>query len=84
MSRQEVNVHYVDVLPMLGLALVCLWHRLTGGSVWELCESAVLTMTGHFRSRPDPAVEAALRVAFADLDRDLAATLGDRRHGCGG
>jgi len=63
---------------MLGLALVFLWLRLTGVSLRELFAHAALTVTGYLRPRPDPAVEHALRAAFADLDRDLAEILGDR------
>jgi hypothetical protein len=63
---------------MLGLALVFRWLRLTRVSVRELCADAALTVTGYLRRRPDPAVEHALRAAFADLDRDLAGILGDR------
>jgi hypothetical protein len=78
MSRHVLSVHYVDVLPMLGLAMVFLWLRLIGVSVRERCAHAALTVTGYLRPRPDPAVERALRTAFADLDRDLAEILGDR------
>ena len=78
MSRHVLSVHYVDVLPMLGLALIFLWLRLAGVSVRELCAQAVLTVTGYLRPRPDPAVEHALRAAFAEFDRDLAGILGDR------
>jgi hypothetical protein len=78
MSRYALSVRYIDVLPMLGLALVFLWLRLTGISVRELCAHAALTVTGYLRPRPAPALERALRTAFADLDRDLAAILGDR------
>jgi hypothetical protein len=78
MSRRLFSVHYVDVLPKLGLALIFLWPRLFGVSVRELCGNAALTVTGYLRPRPDPAVEHALRTAFADLDRDLAEILGDR------
>ena len=78
MSRHDFNVHYVDVLAMLGLALAFVWLRLIGVSVRELCANVVLTVTGYLRPRPDPAVESGLRAAFADLDRDLAEILGDR------
>ena len=78
MSRHVLSVHYVDVLPMLGLALVFLWLRLIRVSVRGLCANAALTVTGYLRPRPDPAIEEALRTAFADLDRDLARILGDR------
>ena len=63
---------------MLGLALFFLWLCLTGFSVRDLCASTALTVTGYLRPRPDPAVERALRAAFAELDRDLAGILGDR------
>ena len=76
MTRHVPSVRYVDVLPMLGLGLVFLWLCLTGVSVRELCASAALTVTGYLRPRPDPAVERALRAAFAELDRDLAGILG--------
>jgi hypothetical protein len=78
MSRHVLSVHYVDVLPMLGLALVFLWLWLSGVSVRELCADAALTVTGYLRPRPDPAAEHALRAAFTELDRDLAEILGDR------
>jgi hypothetical protein len=78
MSRYVPSVRYVDVLPMLGLALFFLWLCLSGFSVRDLCASAALTVTGYLRPRPDPAVERALRAAFAELDRDLAGILGDR------
>jgi hypothetical protein len=76
MTRHVLSVRYVDVLPMLGLGLVFPWLWLTGVSVRELCASAALTVTGYLRPRPDPAVERALRAAFAELDRDLAGILG--------
>ena len=78
MPRHVPSVRYVDVLPMLGLGLVLLWLWLSGVSVRELCASAALTVTGYLRRPPDPAVERALRAAFAEFDRDLAEILGDR------
>jgi hypothetical protein len=39
---------------------------------------AVHTVFGHLRRRPDPACESALRAAFAELDAELAAILGNR------
>jgi hypothetical protein len=80
MSRHAHLVNYVDLLPMLGAALVFLWIRLVGVSVREHCAQAMLTVTGHLRRRPARAVEYALRAAFAELDRDLVALLGDRAH----
>jgi hypothetical protein len=78
MARQMFSVHYVDVLLMLGLALVFLWLRFIGVSVRALFANATLTVTGYLRPRPNPAVEDALRTAFAELDRDLARILGVR------
>ena len=77
MSRHGPSVRSVDV-PMLGLGLVLFWGRLTGVCVRGVCASAALTVTGYLRPRPDPAIERALRAAFAELDRDLAGILGDR------
>ena len=39
---------------------------------------AALTVSGHLRRRPDPACESALRVAFAELDAELAVILRNR------
>ena len=78
MLQHVISVHYVDVLPMLGIALVFLWLRLTGVSIRERFAAAALTVTGYLRPRPDPVVEHALRTAFTDLDRELATILGDR------
>jgi hypothetical protein len=78
MARHMFSVHYVDVLLMLGLALMFLWLRFIGVSVRALFANATLTVTGYLRPRPNPAVEETLRTAFADLDRDLARILGDR------
>ena len=78
MLRNAVVVHYAGVVPMLGLAMVFLWFRLTGVGVRDLCMQLVLTVGGYLRPRPDPTVENALRTAFTDLDRQLTALLGDR------
>jgi hypothetical protein len=78
MSRHVIHANYVEVLPMLSAAMIVLWLMLIGGSVRQRCARAMLTVTGYLRPRPDRAVEDALRAAFAELDRDLAALLGDR------
>jgi len=36
---------------------------------------AITCLTGYLRPRPEPRLEASLRKAFAELDRDLAAIL---------
>jgi hypothetical protein len=78
MLRHVFSVHYVDGLPMLGLALVLLWLRLTAVSIRRLLGYAALTITGYLRPRPDPVIEHRLRTTFTDLDRKLASILGDR------
>ena len=78
MSRHVLHVNYVDGLPMIGAAVIFLWLMLSGGGVRHRCAQAVLTITGYLRPRPARSVEEALRAAFAELDRDLAALLGDR------
>jgi hypothetical protein len=79
MSRHVLHANYADVLPMLGAAMVLLLL-----SVRERCAQAMLTVTGYFRPRPARVVENALRAAFAELDRDLAALLGDPARRPGG
>lgn len=78
MSRHALHVNYVDGLPMIGAAVIFLWLMLSGVSLRHWCAQAVLTVTGYLRPRPARSVEEALRAAFAELDRDLAALLGDR------
>lgn len=75
MSR---HVPYLDSLTMLGVAVALLWVRVIGGSVKQAGADAALTVTGYLRPRPDPVLEDTLRTALADLDRELAAVLGDR------
>jgi hypothetical protein len=77
MSRHAL-VNYADVLPMLGAAMLLLWLLLARVSVRQRCAQAMLTVTGYFRPRPPRAMENALRAAFAELDKDIAALLGDR------
>lgn len=78
MPQHVFTLRYVEVLLMLGLALIFLWLRLTGVSVREILAQAALTVTGYLRPRPDPAAEHALRTAFTDLDKELMEILGDR------
>jgi hypothetical protein len=78
MSRPMFTFHYVDVLPLLGLAFVFLWLRLIGVCFRELFAQGALTVTGYLRRPPNPAAERALRTAFATIDRELAEILGDR------
>jgi len=78
MSRPVLHVNYVDVLPVLGAVMALSWLRLARVSVPQWCAQAALTITGHLRPRPPRSVEHALQTAFAELDKDLAALLGDR------
>jgi hypothetical protein len=47
-------------------------------SFGDFLAHAVHTVSGYLRRRPDPACESALRAAFAELDAELAAILGNR------
>jgi hypothetical protein len=47
-------------------------------SFGDFLAHAADTVSGYFRRRPDPACERALRAAFAELDAELAAILGNR------
>jgi hypothetical protein len=47
-------------------------------SFGDFLAHAVHTVSGHFMRGPDPACESALRTAFAELDAELAAILGNR------
>lgn len=78
MSRHDLHVNYVEVLPMLGAVILSPWRALARVSVRQWSVQAVLTITGYLRPRPARSVEDALRAAFAELDRDLVTLLGDR------
>jgi hypothetical protein len=78
LSRHVLHMNYVDVLPVLGAAITFLWITFVRVSGRQRCAQAALTITGYLRPRPARSVEDALRAAFAELDRDLAALLGDR------
>jgi len=78
MSRHALDVDHVEVLLMLGLALLFLWFRLMRFSPRVRFEHMALTVAGHLRRRPDPVMEQALRSAFAEFDRELSLILGDQ------
>jgi hypothetical protein len=78
MSRRVLHENYADMLPMLGATLTFLWLNLARVGVRQRCAQAMLTVTGHLRPRPARSAEYALGAAFAELDKDLAALLGDR------
>jgi hypothetical protein len=72
------NHHYTGVSVMFGAGLLMLWLLLAGYNIRDLSARALLSLTGHFRTRPDPWLESALRKAFADFDRELSAILRER------
>jgi hypothetical protein len=65
---------------MFGVGLL----MLAGYSIRNLPARAILSLTGHLRTRPDPLLEDALRSAFAEFDRELAVALHDRSQGQSG
>ena len=74
----SLSLHYTAVSVMFGIGLFTLWLLLAGHSIRGLSAKAILTITGHLRTRPDPWLEGALRTAFAEFDRELAVILHDR------
>jgi hypothetical protein len=81
MSRRTLDIHYVDVLLMLGLARIFLWLRPSRFSVRSLFAHITIAIGGLLHPRPDPAFEQVLRTAFAEFDRELDLILGDRDPG---
>jgi hypothetical protein len=69
---------YTGVSVTFGMGLLTLWPLPAGYSIRALSAKAILTITGHLRTRPDPWLEGALRAAFAEFDRELTAILQDR------
>jgi len=78
MAHHALSVSYADISAMLGLALVILWLQLRGKNLKDLFSQAALSLSGYLRPRPDQALECTLRSAFTQLDKELAAVLGDR------
>jgi hypothetical protein len=72
------GIHYSSVSMMFGAGLLMLWLLLAGYRIRNLPARAILSLTGHLRTRPDPGLEGALRSAFAEFDRELSAILHDR------
>jgi hypothetical protein len=73
----SAGIHDGSVSVIFGAGLLMLWLLLAGGSIRNLSARAILTLTGHLRTRPDPWLEGALRNAFAEFDRELSAVLHD-------
>jgi hypothetical protein len=78
MVHLAFSVPYAGMSAMLGLALVVLWLQLCGKNLKDVVTQAALSLTGYLRPRPDQALECTLRSAFTQLDKELAAVLGDR------
>jgi hypothetical protein len=74
----SLDIHYTDVSIMFGIALFTLWLMLAGYSIRNLSARAILSLTGYFRTRPDPWLEGAVRSAFVEFDRELAMIMKDR------
>jgi hypothetical protein len=78
MLAHAISTPGTEMAAILGLGLAVAWLWLLCVGLLELCGQAALTVSGHFRRRADPAFERRLRAAFAELDAELAAVLGDR------
>lgn len=78
MVHHAVSVPYSGISAMLGLALVVLWLQLCGKNLRDVFTQAALALSGYLRPRPDKALECTLRSAFTQLDKELAAVLGER------
>lgn len=63
---------------MFGAGLLILWPPLAGYGIRDRSASAILSLTGYLRARPDPWLERTLRKALAEFDRELAVILHDR------
>jgi len=75
-----LDIHDTAVIAMFGVGLFMLWLLLAGYTIKDLSGKAILSLTGHLRTPPDPWLESALRNAFAEFDRELAAIMLDRGH----
>jgi hypothetical protein len=78
-----LDIQDTAVIAMFGVGLFMLWVLLAGYTIKDLSAKAILTLSGHLRTRPDPWLESALRNAFAEFDRELAAILHDRGYQAG-
>ena len=74
----SLSIHYTGISVMFGIGLFTLWLLLAGYSLKSFPARAILAITGHLRTRPDPCLEGALRTAFAEFDRELSVILQDR------
>jgi len=74
----SLGIQYTGISVMFGISLFTLWLLLAGDRLKGFPARAILAITGHLRTRPDPCLEGALRTAFAEFDRELAVILKDR------
>ena len=74
----SLGIQYTGISVMFGISLFTLWLLLAGDRLKGFPARAILAITGHLRTRPDPCLEGALRTAFAEFDRELAVILQDR------
>jgi hypothetical protein len=78
----DSSAHGVRLLLNLStlatLLLLCTCRQRMAAAA-GLSGRAIMWVRGHLSQRPDPWLEARLREAFAEIDRDLAVILHDRR-----
>lgn len=78
MLGHSAGIGSSSVSVLGGVGLLMLWLLLAGDSIRNLSARAILSLTGHLRTRPDPWLEGALRNAFAEFDREMSAVLHNR------
>lgn len=78
MPESAASVSYSGVSLIFVAGLLALWLLLSGYNLKKLSSRAITSLSGHFRARPDPWLEHALREAFSKFDQELAAILRDR------
>ena len=78
MLGHSTGIGSSSVSVLGGVGLLMLWLLLAGDSIRNLSARAILSLTGHLRTRPDPWLEGALRNAFAEFDREMSAVLHNR------
>lgn len=74
------GIQFAGAFVMLGMGLLAFWLLRSGQNIRALLARAILSLTGHLRTRPDPWLEGTLRAAFAEFDRELALILRDRTY----
>ena len=67
-------------MAMLGIGVFTCWFLRARYSIRELSARATHSVSGYFRTGPDPWLEGTLRAAFAEFDRELALILQERSY----